>query len=88
MSDRRRASAYVAKIPPDPKPWKANFTVAIILLRGFQLPREEAFEILQEEFNPRCGFRLTHQELQQVFRYALAAEDRRPPGWLCGNRRG
>ena len=87
MSDRRRASAYVAKIPPDRSPWKANFKVAILLTRGFLLPPQDAFEILQQEFNPRCAFPLNHQELQQVMRYALDAEDRRPRGWLARGRR-
>ena len=87
MTDRRRASAYIAKIPYDRSPWKANFKAAIILIKGFLLPPNEAFEILLEEYNPRCAFPLTRQELQQVLRYALDAKDLRPQGWLTRDRR-
>jgi len=87
MTDRRRASAYVAKIPYDRSPWKANFKAAILLTRGFLLNPQDAFEILQQEFNPRCAFPLTHPELLQVMRYARDAKDLRPPGWLTRDRR-
>ena len=87
MTDRRRASAYVAKIPPRRESWKANLKVAILLTKGFLLHPQDAFEILLHEYNPRCAFPLSRPELQKVMRYALNAEDRKPRGWMVRDHR-
>ncbi len=70
----RRARAYLAKLPPsiegeggDKALWKA----ALVLTRGFALPREEALRLLRDDFNPRCNPRWDDDRLAYKVKEAI-----------------
>lgn len=91
LNCRQRAEIYLARIQPTTSKhstWVENFKAAIVLLKGFLIPPQEAIEILRVQFNPRClPPILSPEELEKVVVAAQNAEDRRPPGWLSVDRR-
>jgi hypothetical protein len=80
-----RARAYVAKIPPAVSGQGGHnqtFDVAQILVRGFSLPREDAWALLQE-YNARCQPPWSEHELTHKLDSAIA-ESKLPQGYLLG----
>lgn len=69
-----RARAYLAKMPGAVSGHgghNATFAAACVLVRGFALPEEEAFDILATDYNPRCEPPWTEWELRHKVRSAI-----------------
>jgi hypothetical protein len=71
---RRRASAYLARIPGATsgegghgQTWKA----ALAIVRGFRLSEGEAFDLLWSEYNPRCSPAWSEREVRHKITEAL-----------------
>jgi putative DNA primase/helicase len=58
----------------------ACFNAACVLVRGFDLPPTTAFEILRDEYNPRCAPPWSNEEL--AHKVASATQSTRPRGYL------
>lgn len=91
LTHRQRAELYLNRIQPtmSNRSTRAEiFRAAIILVKGFLIPPQEALEILRVQFNPRCRPPILNPaELEQVVTAALNAEDRKPRGWLSMDQR-
>jgi hypothetical protein len=62
-----RARRYLAALPPaisGSGGHAATWTAALVLVRGFDLPPDIAFELLAEGFNPRCEPPWSERELR------------------------
>jgi hypothetical protein len=80
-----RASRYLASMPPaisGAGGHAATFKATVALVRGFELPEDEALRLLVEEFNPRCQPPWSTWELRHKVRSA-ATRGRLAPGWLA-----
>jgi len=69
-----RARAYLAKMPSaisGQGGHNATFAAACILVRGFALPEEEAYDLLVTHFNSRCEPPWTEWELRHKVRSAM-----------------
>jgi P4 family phage/plasmid primase-like protien len=69
----RRARLYARKLPGAVEGQKgdnATFRAACKILRGFGLSEEECFQVLLEEFNPRCDPPWSERELSEKIRNA------------------
>jgi bifunctional DNA primase/polymerase-like protein len=86
----RRATCYVAKMPPaiqGQNGSRACLRVAVALVRGFCLTREQAYEILSEDFNPRCTPLWSVVELWHKIDSAMNAITHVPWGYLLERKR-
>lgn len=86
----RRATAYVAAMPAAVQGKNgslATLKVALALVRGFCLTREQALEILVEDYNPRCAPPWSFVELSHKVDSALDSVSRVPWGYLMERRR-
>ena len=80
-----RGSRYLASMPPaisGAGGHTATFKAAVALVRGFELPEDEALSLLVQEFNPRCQPPWSAFELRHKVRSA-ATRGRLAPGWLA-----
>jgi len=91
----QRAKAYLAKMPSaisGQGGHNATFAAACVLVRGFALDEEDAYEILVSDYNPRCEPPWAEWELRHKVRSAMdcattplghlldAQESRQPDG--------
>jgi hypothetical protein len=79
-----RASRYLATMDPaisGSGGHKATFLAAVKLVRGFDLPPDEALRLLVEEFNPRCAPPWSTSELRHKVKSA-ETRGRLEHGWL------
>lgn len=63
-----RARAYLAKCEPaiqGANGSRATFVVAAKLVHGFELSQEQAFDLLAEEYNPRCSPPWSERDLRR-----------------------
>lgn len=85
QADRiRRASAYLACMEPSISGQgghNALFRAAVAMVRGFMLSEEEAFALLQSDFNPRCTPAWSFSELRRKVREA-SRRSTHPMGFL------
>ena len=84
-----RASRYLAAMPPaisGSGGHAAAFRAALVLVRGFQLPPDEALKLLAQDFSPRCQPPWSLWELKHKVQSA-ATRARVPAGWLLNARR-
>jgi hypothetical protein len=85
LTVRRRASAYLAALPPAISGCgghNATFLAATALVHGFCLSEREAFGLLKEQYNRRCQPEWSDRELLHKVREAAQVPHRRPYGWL------
>jgi len=71
---RRRASAYLARMDPAIEGSNGSgalWNAAQAMVRGFQLPEPEAYELLAGEYNPRCEPPWSEKELLHKIRDAV-----------------
>lgn len=81
---RRRAAAYLEKMPPGISGQgghRATWRAALVLTRGFALPEDAALELLAERFNPRCDPPWSPGDLEHKIRDA-ATRSQVPLGFL------
>jgi len=89
---RDRVTKYLAQCPPAVSGYRGHdqtYKVAVILVWGFCLPRDEAFEYLRA-YNQRCRPPWTEAELVHKIDSAIEACNRqwmsgtgiKPPGYL------
>lgn len=84
-----RATKYLAMMPPaisGSGGHSVTFKAAVVLVRGFSLPEDEALRLLVEEYNPRCSPPWTTYDLKHKIRSA-AQRGRLEPGWLADRPR-
>jgi hypothetical protein len=70
----QRARSYLAKMPSaisGQGGHNVTYTAACILVRGFALSEDDAYDILAEDFNPRCEPPWTEWELRHKIRSAM-----------------
>jgi len=82
---RKRAIDYLAKIPGAIQGQRGSdptYLAARVLVYGFDLPAEEALEILLEQFNPKCSPPWSEQELRHKIADANSKPFNRPRGYL------
>jgi hypothetical protein len=92
----QRGKNYLAKMPPAVSGHgghNATFAAACVLVRGFALSEEDAYDILVSDFNPRCEPPWAEWELRHKIRSAMdcattplgylldAKESERPDGY-------
>jgi len=81
----RRASAYLGAMPPaisGQGGHNAAYAAATVLVHGFCLTTEEAFQILRTEFNPRCQPAWSEKELLHKVTDAVTKSHSLERGWL------
>lgn len=79
-----RAQRYLAKMPPaisGSGGHGATFDAACVLVKGFALDEATAYDLLANDYNPRCQPPWTEKALWHKIRSA-AADGRRPEGYL------
>jgi hypothetical protein len=85
----RRASAYLGAMPPaisGQGGHNAAYAAATVLVHGFCLTAEEAFEILRREYNPRCQPPWSEKELLHKVTDATTRSHSLEQGWLVSQR--
>ncbi|MDY0063304.1 MAG: phage/plasmid primase, P4 family, partial [Myxococcota bacterium] len=79
----RRACAYLARMSPSISGaggHSAAWEAALALVRGFELPVEDALALLISDFNPRCEPQWSERELRHKVESASKADT--PSGYL------
>lgn len=77
-SKLKRASAYLAKMPPSISGQNGHadlFKAALVLVKGFQLDPEDARILLMREFNPRCQPEWSEKDIVRKVRQAITARE-------------
>lgn len=85
---QRRAAKYIAKMSPSVAGQNGHdrcFDAACVLVLGFNLSADTAYEILRDEFNPRCDPPWSEQELRHKVEQAEAKTGDR--GYLIDKRK-
>lgn len=80
---QRRACAYLARMSPSISGaggHSAAWEAALALVRGFELPTEDALSLLISDFNPRCEPQWSERELRHKVESAAKADT--PSGYL------
>lgn len=84
---RRRAAAYLRRLPPaisGSHGHTTTYRAAVAMVRGFGLDERDAFELLANDYNPTCSPPWSERELARKVREALRA--RVPHGYLLEAR--
>jgi hypothetical protein len=77
-SKLKRASAYLAKMPPSISGQNGHgdlFKAALVLVKGFELDPEDAHILLMREFNPRCQPEWSEKDIVRKVRQAITARE-------------
>ncbi|HYH67437.1 MAG TPA: hypothetical protein VD866_22250, partial [Urbifossiella sp.] len=85
-----RATKYLKKIPDAIDGGggsKPTFLAARVLVHGFCLDEQTAFELLWTEYNPRCKPAWTEKELRHKVQDAANKPFSKPRGWVFANDR-
>ncbi len=85
-----RAIRYLASIPgavAGQGGHSQTFAVTTALIHGFALPPDLAFQILRDEYNPRCQPPWSENELIHKVNQAVSVPHDMPPGWLLVAKR-
>jgi hypothetical protein len=78
-----RARRYIARMPEavaGSGGHAATWDVALVLARGFDLSESDTFELLAQEYNPRCSPSWSEKELRHKAKQA--SQSRAPGGFL------
>jgi replicative DNA helicase len=80
----RRATAYIARMPEaisGSAGHQALWNVAIVLTRGFSLSEQDAIDLVNREYNPRCSPPWSEKEVRHKIESA-ARKGKVPMGYL------
>lgn len=80
-----RARKYLAAMPPaisGSGGHSATYAAAVALVHGFELSDETAFNLLWNEYNPRCEPPWSVKDLQHKVDDAAKEQHEKPRGWL------
>jgi replicative DNA helicase len=80
----KRASAYIAKMPEaisGSGGHQALWDVALVLTKGFSLSEQDAFDLVNQEYNPRCSPPWSEKEVRHKIESA-ARKGKVPQGYL------
>ncbi|MFT3784759.1 MAG: bifunctional DNA primase/polymerase [Tepidisphaeraceae bacterium] len=81
----KRATAYLRKMQPAISGQGGHgrtYAAATVLVHGFCLSEAEAFDLLKQEYNPRCDPPWTDHELEHKVADATSCPHTKPRGWL------
>lgn len=80
-----RARKYLAKMPEAIDGQRGHdrlFTAARVLVHGFRLPTEDAYDLLANEYNHRCLPPWSEKEIRHKIDQAATKPSKMPRGWL------
>lgn len=85
-----RASRYLARMPHSVSGEHGHdhaYAAATVLVHGFELDQQSAFDLLTREFSPRCDPPWSEKELWHKIEDAATKPHDLPRGWLKNSRK-